>query len=111
MKLSAVVITYNEAQNIERCLKSLSFCDEIVVIDSQSQDNTRELALKYTSKVFTKPWRGYAAQKNDAISLASFDWVLSVDADEEVTPALKQEILSVIQDNDFSGFLILKTNF
>lgn len=95
--ISAVVITRNEANNIERCLQSLQFCDEIIVVDSHSNDATRDLATRYTNQVFTRDWAGYADQKNYAVGLAQHEWVLSIDADEQVTEELQQEILQEIQ--------------
>lgn len=97
--LTATVITKNEAANIDRCLSSLSFCDEIVVVDSGSHDATRELASKYTSKVVERAWTGYADQKNYGNSLATSDWILSIDADEEVSPELKAEILALLSSS------------
>lgn len=91
--LSAVIITLNEEANLERCLKSLAFCDEIVVVDSGSGDNTLAIARRFTQNVHTLPWRGYTAQKNEAVRLATHDWVLSLDADEEVSDDLRNEIL------------------
>lgn len=97
MKLSGVVIAKNEEINIERCLASLSFCDEIIVVDSHSTDNTVEFAKKFTSKVFLKKWNGYVEQKNYAVGLANSEWVLSLDADEEVSEELKEEIQETIK--------------
>lgn len=99
MKLAGVVITRNEERNIERCLKSLGFCDEIIVVDAESSDRTRELAAKFSSKVISRPWKGYSDQKNYAISLTDADWILSLDADEEVTPELQSEIAEHVQSN------------
>lgn len=90
--LTAVVITRNEEANIERCLISLRFCDEILVLDSNSSDKTGEIVKRYTPKFFQEPFRGYAAQKNRANALASGDWILSIDADEEVSEPLRDEI-------------------
>lgn len=97
MRLSAVVITRNEETNIERCLKSVSFCDEIIVVDSESTDQTREIAARYATKVIVHSWKGYAAQKNFAVEASSGEWVLSLDADEEVSAELREEILSILQ--------------
>ena len=85
MKLSGVVITKNEEKNIERCLASLSFCDEVIVVDSHSTDTTIAKAKNFTSKVFVREWTGYVDQKSYATGLAIHDWVLSLDADEEVS--------------------------
>jgi glycosyltransferase involved in cell wall biosynthesis len=92
LPITAIVLTRNEQSNIERCLRSLSFCAEIVVVDSGSIDQTRELARNFTEKVFDLPWLGFAAQRNKALSYAIHDWVLSVDADEVVPAELAEEI-------------------
>ena len=96
MKLSATVITLNEEKNIEKCLKSLSFVDEIVVVDSGSSDRTVELAKKYGAKVFIHPFAGYGQQKNYAADQAQNPWILSIDADEEVDPILHKAISQVL---------------
>ena len=107
MKLSAVIITHNEERNIERCLKSVSFCDEIIVVDSESTDRTRELAHALATKVITHPWKGYTQQKNYAVSLASGQWILSVDADEEVSAKLREEIQQLLHAGTaFAAFSI-----
>ena len=95
--LAAVVITYNAERGIVRCLESLTFCDEIVVVDSGSEDRTRELAGRFTPKVFLHPWQGYAQQKNYANGLTDCEWVLSLDADEEVSDQLRSEIIEVLR--------------
>lgn len=107
MSLGAVVISYNEEENIARCLESLSFCDEIVVVDAKSTDKTVEIAKKYTPKIHVKPWKGYVEQKNEAVSLCSCDWVLSLDVDEVVSSELKSEIIHVLTSpSSYSGFSI-----
>jgi glycosyltransferase involved in cell wall biosynthesis len=91
-KLAGVVITRNEQDNIARCLESLAFCDEIIVVDAESTDATREIAARFTAHVHNRPWTGYASQRNAAASLTDCDWVLSVDADEVVSDELRLEI-------------------
>lgn len=91
-KISCVIITYNESINIRRCLASASWADEIIVVDSKSEDGTASIAKEYTPKVFTQEWLGFARQKEFACGLASFEWILSIDADEVVTSELAQEI-------------------
>ena len=98
-RLAAVVIACDEESDIVRCLKSLSFCSEIIVVDSGSSDRTRELAGQFTDKVFLHPWQGYAQQKNYANSLTDCDWVLSLDADEEISEDLRREILVVLSSH------------
>jgi glycosyltransferase involved in cell wall biosynthesis len=90
--LSACIITFNEAQRIEACLRSLSFCDEIVVVDSHSQDQTRALAAALGARVIERDWPGYRSQKQFAVDAAQHDWVLCLDADERVSAELRTEI-------------------
>jgi glycosyltransferase involved in cell wall biosynthesis len=90
--LSACIITYNEADRIEDCIRSVSFCDEVVVVDSHSTDATRELATRLGARVIERDWPGYRSQKQFAIEAASHDWVLCLDADERVSEPLRQEI-------------------
>ena len=94
MTLSVCIICFNEERNIRRCLESATWADEIVVVDSMSQDKTVEIAREYTDKVYQKAWHGYVEQKNFAISKARGNWILSVDADEEITATLRKEILT-----------------
>jgi glycosyltransferase involved in cell wall biosynthesis len=92
-KITAAVITYNEENRIERCLKNLDWVDEIVVIDSYSTDRTVDICRHYTQKVFQHAWpNNYAEQKSKAHGYASHDWILFIDADEVVTKALRDEI-------------------
>jgi glycosyltransferase involved in cell wall biosynthesis len=97
--LSAIVITRNEAHNLDDCLRSLqSLVDEIVVVDSQSTDDTVAIAQRYGAKVsLPADWPGFGPQKNRALNLATCDWVLSIDADERLTPELSAEILAALQ--------------
>ena len=96
--LSVIIITKNESANIGACLESVSFADEIIVVDSGSTDGTREIAQSLGAKVtLTEDWPGFGPQKNRALDRATCEWVLSIDADERVTPELGQEILSVLQ--------------
>ena len=78
--LSACIITFNEADRIERCLEGVSFCDEIVVVDSHSSDQTRQLATRLGARVIERDWPGYRSQKQYATDVAHHDWVLCVDA-------------------------------
>jgi len=90
--ISAIVVCFNEEERIEDCLESLSWCDEIVVIDSFSTDRTAEICRAYTDKFIQREWAGYRDQKAFAHSQATMDWVLLVDSDERVTPELRDEI-------------------
>ncbi|NQT93820.1 MAG: glycosyltransferase family 2 protein [Lentisphaerae bacterium] len=89
----------NEEGNIRRCLESVTWADEIVVVDSLSTDRTVEIAREYTDKVRSQEWLGYVRQKALAIDLTAGPWVLLVDADEEVSPALRDEILAVLESD------------
>ena len=84
-KISAAIITHNEDANIARAIESLRCCDEILVLDSGSNDRTVEIASKFGARVVEASWHGYAAQKNIAAELASNDWILSLDADESIS--------------------------
>lgn len=90
--LSACIITFNEEKNIRDCLESVKWVEEIVVVDSISQDATVSLCRLFTDKVYEKEWQGYVQQKNDALKYASNAWVLCLDADERVSPELREEI-------------------
>jgi glycosyltransferase involved in cell wall biosynthesis len=97
VKLTVTVITRNEAANIRAALESVAWADEIVVVDSHSADETVRIAEGYATRVEIRAWEGYSAQKNFAASLASNDWILSLDADERVTPELAHEIRELMQ--------------
>ncbi|MDO8738392.1 glycosyltransferase family 2 protein [Candidatus Deferrimicrobium sp.] len=94
--VSAVLISLNEEKRIGPCLDSLSWADEIVVVDSGSSDATREIARRYTDRVFDIPWKGFGPQKQAAVTLASHDVVFNVDCDERVTPELAEEIGGIL---------------
>ena len=96
-KLTVTVITRNEETNVEAALVSVAWADEIIVVDSESTDSTAAIARRHATRVEVKPWPGYSAQKNYAASLATHDWILSLDADERVTPALAAEIQSLLR--------------
>lgn len=112
--ISGVVICYNEEDRIARCLESLSFCDEIVVVDSNSTDRTAEIAARFSERVIEQPFPGYAKQKNFALEQASHDWVVCLDADEELSPELAREIQtavareneSPVDEQTVSGFVL-----
>ena len=105
MKISATIVTLNEERNIARAIESLKPCvDEIVVVDSGSSDRTREIAAELGARVVREEWRGYAEQKNFAATCAAHDWILSIDADEELTPELAAEIQALRAAGDRSEF-------
>ncbi len=112
-RLSACIICHNEDRNIQRCLESLhEWVHEIVVVDSMSMDRTVEIAKGYTDRIFQRPWPGYAGQKNFALSKAESDWVLSLDADEAVSRALRDEISAEIAKPDtLDGYRMPRHSF
>jgi glycosyltransferase involved in cell wall biosynthesis len=109
--LSVVLITLNEAANLPRTLKSVSWAQEIVVVDSGSADATVEIAQKAGARVFEEPWKGFAEQKNSTIAHASNQWILSLDADEEVSQELARELQALLADEPaFSAYRIPRLN-
>ncbi len=100
MSLSVIIITRNEAADIRACLESVAWAEEIVVVDSASTDGTASICQELGAHVHVvHDWPGFGAQKNRALAHATRDWVLSLDADERVTPALRQEIETVVREN------------
>ncbi|QMT60760.1 glycosyltransferase family 2 protein [Legionella sp. PC997] len=106
MTLTVIIITKNEERNIRRCLESVRFADEVVVLDSGSTDKTVAIAKEYTEHVFSTDWPGYGAQKQRALSKATGDWVLNLDADESVSEELQQEIKAAMSSNSADAFRI-----
>lgn len=110
--LSACIITYNEEDKIKECLESIKWVTEVVVVDSFSQDRTVEICKEYGAKVFQTPWRGFVEQKNYALKKASFPWVLCLDADERVSPELREEIIKLLQEEKpADGYYIPRLSF
>src|ERR1700693_298424 len=111
-RLSVVIITLNEESNIRDCLESVKWADEIIIVDSGSQDKTAEICRQYTDFVYHQTWQGFGKQKNSAVDLAHHDWILSVDADERVTPELRDEIQSLLESElEFPGYLISRQSY
>ncbi len=104
--LSVILICRNEAGMVEDCLRSIAFADEIIILDSGSQDRTVEIVKRYTPHVFQTDWQGYGIQKNRALSHAKGDWVLSIDADERVSSELAKEIQEVIKNKNYAAYEI-----
>ena len=102
-QVSACIITYNEADRIEACLRSVSFCDEMLVVDAHSTDATRAIAHAAGARVIERDWPGYRSQKQFAIESARHEWVLCVDADERVSATLRAEI-EAVREQQFVGY-------
>ncbi len=111
MALSVAIVSHNEEASLGRTLESVKWADEIVVVDSGSTDRTCEIAREYRARVVVEPWRGYVAQKQFAIDLCTRHWVLLLDADEEVSAGLAQEIRAAIADpNAAAGYRLPRKN-
>jgi glycosyltransferase involved in cell wall biosynthesis len=111
-KISISIITLNEEKNIARCLRSVAWADEIIVVDSGSNDGTVEIAKTLGAKVIHNDWRGFSEQKEFALRNCTNEWVLSLDADEEVSAELKEEIMKTLQEEpSFDGFYIPRKTF
>ena len=107
-KASAFIIVYNEEENMKRCLDSVQWADEIIVVDSYSTDKTLDICKIYTDKIYQRRFTDFADMKNFALSKVTNRWALSIDADEEVTDGLRDEIKKVVTEGkkDLSGFYI-----
>jgi glycosyltransferase involved in cell wall biosynthesis len=111
-RISCVIITYNEEEHLSGCLQAVSWCDEIVVVDSGSTDKTLKICKDFNCKIHHKDFNGFGEQKRFAVSLAENDWILNVDADEVVTKELKNEILAELDNNiSVNGFYTPRSLF
>lgn len=108
--LSAVLITLNAATQLEACLRSLAFCDEIVIVDSGSHDGTLDIAEQYGAKVIHSEWLGFGPQKQFAVTQAKHDWVLCIDADERVSETLAASIGAALAQAEFHTFRFARCN-
>lgn len=108
--VSITVITKNSENTIEKCLQSLRWANEIIVLDSGSTDNTVSLCHKYTDQVFQTDWPGFGPQKNRAIEKATSDWIFSIDSDEWLSDASRDEILNIIQATEHTAFIMPRLN-
>jgi glycosyltransferase involved in cell wall biosynthesis len=110
-RLSVVVVTLNEGDRVRACLESAAWADELIVVDAESQDKTASVARELTDHVFVRPWPGFAAQKNFGLEQASGEWILSLDADEVVSPALREEITSIVGgEGAHVGYAVARRN-
>ena len=107
-KISCVIITFNEEENIRRALNSVKWCNEIVVVDSGSTDKTIEICGEFNCRIYNKEFNGYGEQKRYAVSLADNEWILSIDADEVVSDELCDEMKNIFNDDEikFNGFFL-----
>ncbi len=111
-KISVAIITKNEELNIRECLESVKWADEIVVVDNGSTDQTRQICQEFQARVYQEEWKGFPRQKNSAIEKTRNEWVLSLDADERVSPDLRQEIERVLGgESSTDGYFIARKNF
>jgi len=110
-KISAVIITKNEEKNISRCLDSVRWCDEIIIVDDYSSDNTQNIAMKYGVKLYKRKLKNFSDQRNYAIKKASFDWILFIDADEVISKNLSDEIRDYIEDDSISGLKVTRVDY
>ena len=113
LNISAVIICKDEEKNIEECIKSVIWCDEVVIIDSFSSDKTVSRAENYTDKIFRNEWKGFAEQRKFALTKVKTEWILSIDADERCSNDLKVEIENLQKQNNISskGFLIPRKSY
>lgn len=112
LPISVIIITKDEEHNIQELLYTLEDFSEIVVVDAESSDRTRELAERHGAKVFIRKWTNYSDQKQYAISLTKNDWIFSIDADERVTSELKEEIRKIFNNKiEYNGFYIPRKNY
>lgn len=110
-KLSAVIITYNEEKNISRCIESVrDVADEVIIVDSFSTDKTKEICLRYDVQFFERAWHGYGEQKNWGNEHASYDYILSVDADEFLSNELKKSILWAKEHGTYDAYRFNRLN-
>jgi (heptosyl)LPS beta-1,4-glucosyltransferase len=110
-RLSVVVVTLDEEERIRECLASVAWADELIVVDAESQDKTATIAREVTDHVIVRPWPGFAAQKNFGLEQATGEWVLSLDADEIVSPALRAEIEAILaRGGDTAGYAVPRRN-
>jgi len=98
-RLSVTIIAWNEEERLRACLESVAWAEEILVIDAESTDKTVQVAREFTDKIWVRPWPGFAEQKNFALDQATCEWVLSLDADERVTPELRERISRIVRAN------------
>ena len=111
-KITAIIPTFNEETNIEAAIQSVSFADEIIVIDSDSTDRTREIAQQYNTRIIQRKFDNFSSQKNHAIEQATYKWIVLLDADERIETKLQEEIVEVVNNaSNFGAFWVYRRNF
>jgi glycosyltransferase involved in cell wall biosynthesis len=111
-RVSVIIIALNQEDNIVPCLETVRWADDIVIVDSGSEDRTLERARDFTDRIFTISWPGFGAAKNYALDQARGDWIFSLDTDERVTEALREEILAAVRtDGKFAGYKVPRKNY
>ena len=110
-KVTATIITKNEEDNIERCLESLDWVDEIVILDSGSTDKTLEISDRFDSIIIKTEWLGFGKTKKAAVDAASNNWIFSIDADEEVSEELKAKVVKILENPAYSGYKIKRHSY
>ncbi|MDX2082506.1 MAG: glycosyltransferase family 2 protein [Rickettsiales bacterium] len=110
-KISAVIVAHNEEKKIADCLRSLNFVDEIVVILDKCSDQTKNIVVQFTDKIFEGSWRLEGARRNVAVASATYEWILEIDADERISPQLAQEILQAVKNSQACAFVIPIANY
>lgn len=111
MNISVYILAFNEAEKIRDCIKTVLWADEIIVIDSNSTDKTCQIAEELGAKVIQIPFKGYGELRNQAIKHCNCDWILSIDSDERCTIQVRDEILNVINNNEFEVYRLPRRNF
>jgi glycosyltransferase involved in cell wall biosynthesis len=111
--ISVNIICKNEEENLEDCISSVLWADEIIVVDGESTDKSVDIARKYTNNIYINKWEGFAKQRSYALGKSTKDWVLVLDADERCSPELKEEIISILDSNNivFNGFRVPRKNY
>ena len=111
-RVSVIIIALNQEDNIVPCLETVRWADDIVIVDSGSEDRTLERARDFTDRIFTISWPGFGAAKNYALNQARGDWIFSLDTDERVSEALREEILAAVRtDGQFAGYKVPRKNY
>jgi glycosyltransferase involved in cell wall biosynthesis len=111
-EISAIIIAKNEAKKIDECLKSVKWCDEVILVDTGSIDRTNKIAKEYGAEIFKYEIGSYSDWRNEGLKHARGKWVLYVDADERVTALLRDEIIKLINsENDYSAYVIPRKNY